>query len=58
MTREYLDEEGRFEDATILDRELTQLRKLISTYPELDDTELAHRMSTSKRQVVKMRKLI
>ena len=56
--REYLEPDGTFSPATSLAQEIDQLRRLKLAYPDLDDSELAHRMTTTVKQVRRMTKLL
>jgi transcriptional antiterminator len=56
--REYIEPDGTFSPATQLNHELIQLSKLVVLYPDLTIKELAHRMTATERQVIKMLKLL
>lgn len=54
---EYIEPDGNFSPATVVEQETYQLRRLIAS-GVIDDKELAHRMATTPRAVKKMRKLL
>lgn len=58
MTKEYMEKDGTFSPATTLHQEIEQFKRLQRTYPDLSDDEYAHRLVTSKKQIVKMRRII
>lgn len=56
--KEYVNPDGTFDSSTMLGHELSQLSRLRAVYPNLSTEELAHRMTTTKKQVVKMLKML
>jgi hypothetical protein len=58
MMREYTEPDGTFSMSTQLGQEMNQYRKLLSAHPGLSDDEMAHRMTTTVKQIGKIRKLL
>ena len=56
MTKEYLTQDGRFELPSVINQELEQLARLLPH--NLPDSELAHRMAISVKEVRRMKKMI